>query len=398
MSQKSTLVIPEREESIWLLFWTFLKIGSTAFGGFMALISVVQNYMVERRRLISQDDMLDGISLATILPGPIAVNVVAYAGYRIRGLLGAIICATAVILPSFILLIALSYVYFTWGELPAISSLFNGFLPAVAAIIVVAVINMARNTLSGGVEALIAFGAMFAIIFIGGFYSTILVIFVSGVLGYLFLPHGGNRQNIANNDNGNASGLMALIVAYASVLVAAVAKSNAVIAAKLFSSFSIMSLLLFGGGFVFIPLMQEVIVDEFNWLSHKEFIDGIALGQVTPGPILISATFIGYKVAGLVGAVVATIGIFAPPAIVMLICTGFLDRIKNSDVLKAVIRGIRCGVIGMIAAAAWVVISTASPNLVTLIIFILSMSALLVLKLEIVWIIPMAGIVGYLMY
>ena len=118
------------------LFWTFLKIGATAFGGFMALISVVQNYVVERRRLLSPEEMLDGISLATILPGPIAFNVVAYVGYKLRGRAGALVTTIAVTLPTFILILVLSYGYFTWGEIPSVNRFFQGFIPAVSAIIV----------------------------------------------------------------------------------------------------------------------------------------------------------------------------------------------------------------------------------------------------------------------
>lgn len=399
MSEKSLYLTSEVDESYWSLFWTFLKIGSTAFGGFMALISVVQNYLVDRKKLLTSEDMLDGISLATILPGPIAVNVVAYAGYRIRGLAGAFICAFAVILPSFFLLLGFSYAYFKWGEIPAVSNIFNGFLPAVAAIIVVAALNMGKKTLTGNIERALAIAAMLALVIVGGFYITLAIIAVSGFLGYLLLPHADvNAHEKDSSDNGVPKSLIAIVSAYVVAVLVSFVNAQSFIIAKLFSTFSSMSVLLFGGGFVFIPMIQEVVVDAYQWVTHKEFIDGIALGQVTPGPILISATFIGYKVAGIWGASLATIGIFAPPAIVMLVCTGFLDRIKSSQLIRTVLKGIRCGVIGMIAAAAYVVINSAEPNLVTLMIFVLSMSALLILKLEVVWIIPFAGILGYLMY
>jgi len=122
--------------SLWSLFLSFLRIGSTAFGGFMALISVVQNEIVERKKLLTQSEMLDGISLATILPGPVAVNVVAYVGYKLRGGLGALVSAVGVILPAFILIVALSAAYFRWGQIPAVNKLFLGFIPAVTAVIV----------------------------------------------------------------------------------------------------------------------------------------------------------------------------------------------------------------------------------------------------------------------
>ncbi len=159
-----------------------------------------------------------------------------------------------------------------------------------------------------------------------------------------------------------------------------------------------MSVLLFGGGFVFIPLMQESIVEGYHWVTHKEFVDAIAMGQITPGPILISATFIGYKVAGVLGATLATIGIFAPPAVIMLICTHYLQALKTSLNIKAILKGVRCGVIGMIAAASYVVAMSAEINLITIAIFIFAMFALLKLKLEVIWIIPVSGVVGLLAF
>ena len=399
MSNKALSEKTSSEESYWLLFWTFLKIGSTAFGGFMALISVVQNYVVERKKLLTQDEVLDGISLATILPGPVAVNVVAYVGYKIRGLKGALICAFAVIFPSFLLLLALSYAYFTYGEIPAVSKVFSGFLPAVAAIIIAAAFNMGRKALTGSTEILIAIASMLALIFIDNFYTTFVVMLVSGGIGYLaFFRKEDEPAEKTSVKNLLPKNLLILSSVSAIVVAAAVLKANALLLAKLFSTFATMSLLLFGGGFVFIPLIQEVVVGNYGWVTHKEFIDGIALGQVTPGPILISATFIGYKVAGVIGAAIATVGIFAPPAILMLVCTNFLDLLKNSNQIKAVLKGVRCAVIGLIAAAAYIVILSAEQNYVTLMIFLLSLIGLLIIKLEVAWIIPVAGVIGYLMY
>jgi len=399
MSSKSISTTYSVEVSYWSLFWTFLKIGSTAFGGFMALISVVQNYVVERKKLLSQDEMLDGVSLATILPGPVAVNVVAYAGYKIRGLFGAFICAFAVILPSFLLLLGLSYAYFTLGEIPAVSNVFNGFLPAVAAIIIVAAFNMGQKALTGNIEVAIAIGSMLALILIGGFYSTLIILLVSGVLGYLIFPHGDGLLSKKQFDKELIPYNLRTITIVSLIAVGiALFKSKTIILAKIFYTFATMSLLLFGGGFVFIPLIQEVVVGSYGWVSNKEFIDAIALGQVTPGPILISATFIGYKVAGILGASIATIGIFMPPAILMLVCTNFLDTLKKSGAIKATLKGIRCAVIGLIAAAAYVVILSAEQNIVTLGIFVISLSTLLIFKLEVVWIIPLAGTLGYLLY
>lgn len=407
------------------LFWTFLKIGSTAFGGFMALISVVQNYVVDNKKLVTHEDMLDGISLATILPGPVAVNVVAYVGYRIRGVMGAVTCASAVILPSFILLLVLSYMYFTWGEIPAVNNLFKGFLPAVAAIIVAAAFNMGKKTLKHVSEYIIALAAMAVLIFIGGFFSTLGIIVLSGVAGYFLFnekwqrnyklatiptvepvektsskskhktKRKSKRKSKRKTSRSRLNSVAALPVAIVSI---PLLSTNLILIGKLFAIFAGMSLMLFGGGFVFIPLMQETVVDGYGWVTNKEFIDGIALGQVTPGPILISATFIGFKVAGLIGATVATIGIFMPPAIVMLVCTHYMEKLKSSEDIKATLKGIRCGVIGMIAAASYVVILSSEQHWATALIFIAALFALMKIKLEVVWIIPAAGLTGFLIY
>ena len=410
MSVNAEEYLDMKSPSLLSLFWTFLKIGSTAFGGFMALISVVQNYLVDREKLLTDEEMLDGISLATVLPGPVAVNVVAYAGYKIRGLSGAIVCATAVILPSFFLILFLSYAYFTWGDIPAVTSIFMGFLPAVAAIIAAAAINMGKKALSGFTEVSIAVAALFIIVFIGGFYSTLAVIFSAGSLGWILFRKNENVDESKVNKSslvepGHRIRYLMLLAGGAVIAIAvplvklqSVLSVQVLLASKLFVTFAGMSVLLFGGGFVFIPLMQESIVEGYQWVTHKEFIDAIAMGQITPGPILISATFIGYKVAGVLGATLATIGIFAPPAAIMLICTHYLQALKTSLNIKAILKGVRCGVIGMIAAASYVVAMSAEINLITIAIFIFSMFALLKLKLEVIWIIPVSGVVGLLAF
>ena len=374
----------------------------------MALISVVQNYLVDRKKLLTDEEMLDGISLATILPGPVAVNVVAYAGYKIRGLAGAVVCAVAVILPSFLLILFLSYAYFTWGDMPAVDSVFKGFLPAVAAVIVATVINMGKKSISGFKELLIAAIAVAVLILIGGFYSTLAIIVCAGLSGLLLFKTAESGDQVKNEkssskvetSNSHRFPIIILIfIALCALLISTpYMSSDSFIEGKLLATFSGMSLLLFGGGFVFIPLMQESVVETYHWITHQEFIDAIAMGQITPGPILISATFIGYKVAGVFGATMATIGIFTPPAMLMLVCTHYLQLLKESIYLKAILKGIRCAVIGMILAAAYFVAMSTEINVVTGGIFLLSIIALIRFKLEVVWIIPVSGLIGFIAF
>lgn len=385
--------------SLWTLFTLFLRIGSTAFGGFMALIAVVENHVVERRKLLGHEEMLDGVSLATVLPGPVAVNTVAYVGHRLRGYPGALVCTAGVILPSFLLILALSAAYFSWGQLPVVSKLFMGFIPAVTAIILVAAWNMGRKAIQGVSDGLISLVAAALMVWHGSFAVSLTIIAGSGVLGWLLyrgktaapvkLP-GGETKSAEKQSKLHSVAPLALTIPFWS--------TNLALLSKLFITFAGMSLFLFGGGYVFIPLIQHTVVESNAWLTQQEFVDAIAMGQITPGPILISAAFIGYKIAGFFGALVATIGIFLPPAILMIVASHALSRIKQSVILKAVLRGIRPAVIGMILAAVIAVGMTAPQHWGSILIFAVALLAQLKFKLDVVWVIPAAGITGLLLY
>jgi chromate transporter len=394
---QETILNTERV-SLWTLFTLFLRIGSTAFGGFMALIAVVENHVVERRKWLTHEEVLDGVSLATVLPGPIAVNVIAYVGHRLRGIPGALACAIGVILPAFLLMLALSAAYFAWGQMPAVSKLFMGFLPAVAAIILVAAWNMGRKTIKGVSEALISLIAAALMVWHGSFAVSLSVIVVSGVAGWLIFRE--KPATVSSKPSGELknSGKLLSVAAAPLALTVPFWSANSILLLKLFTTFAGMSVFLFGGGYVFIPLMQNTVVVSTGWLTQQEFVDAIAMSQIMPGPIVLSTVFIGYKMAGLLGALAATIGIFLPPGILMIAGTHVLNRIKQSALIKAVLRGIRPAIIGMIASAVITVGMSAQHHWVSLLIFAAALLAQLRFKLDVVWVIPTAGLAGLLMY
>lgn len=400
--------MPRRKPPVQLfpLFLSFCKIGSVAFGGFMALISVVQNEVVERKKFLKAEEVLDGISLATLLPGPIAVNVVAYVGYKLRGWSGAAVTTVGVILPSFMLMVILAAAYFRWGQIPAVSKLFLGFIPAVTAIILHAAWGMARKAIQGPWELFIAAAACTLLLGIGGFYITLTVIIFSGVSGWLIFGkkertsvnklggvHNNTAKPVSKKNSSKLIGFNPALLAVGTLL-----GPQSATAVKLVLVFSGMSVLLFGGGFVFIPLIQQIVVTEQGWVTAQEFVDAVALGQITPGPILISAAFIGYKVLGLLGAALATFAIFLPPAVLMLVCTKALSGMRHSPVAKAALRGMRPAVVGMIVAAAWSIGSTAVPGLISVGIFVVALFVLVRLGVDLVWVIPTAGTIGLLLY
>ncbi|MGK7901809.1 MAG: chromate efflux transporter [Hormoscilla sp.] len=400
------------------LFWTFLKIGSTAFGGFMSLISVVESFVVQQRKLMTHKDILDGISLAAVLPGPMAANVIAYVGYRIRGNWGALVTSVSSLLPSYIILLIFSVYAKRFESIPVVEKTFMAFVPAMVAIILAAAWRMGKKTIKSFRNwraILIAVISALFLKFVGGFYTTLIIVLVSGLAGY-FWYHGEVKQHTAVDAEADAAApavvskrdIIASFIFLSCFLVLDIVPLPSIgddSLARLFITFSGMSLLLFGSGYVFIPMIQDLVVNTYGWITQPEFTNAIALGQLTPGPILISAAAIGYSVKGFLGSIVATVGIFFPPAMLMLTCSHLLQGIKQSSVIQAALKGIRPAVVGLIFTAG---IAFAQPMLelgqplltygVTALIFAGSMVALLKWETEVVLIIPIAGVVGVLLY
>ena len=392
----------------------------------MALISVVESIIVERRKLLVHEDMLDGISLASVLPGPVAANVVAYVGYRLKGTMGAIATATGVLLPSFILVLAFTVVYQNVGDIPEVTRVLMGFVPAVAAIILGAVWRMSKKALKGRVEVLVAVLAtavMFAIQFLlkspfSGFasavrpYIPLSLVLASGLFGWAYFHKPTETPSdpaaiaspppVAQHSSkfklaltvGLLAGLLSCYL-YKLQNPAFLGEDSL---ATLFTTFSGMSIMLFGGGFVFIPIIQGVVVDSLGWVNNEQFTTAIAIGQITPGPILISAAFIGYVVKGFLGSLVSTIAIFFPPALIMVTCSHWLEQIKQSAVIQAALRGIRPAVIGMIFFAVYAVLTTAQLHWATPVIFAGALVALVRFKVGLVVLIPVSGLLGLALY
>jgi len=402
--------MPVAQPSLNYLFFKFLKIGSISFGGFMALVSIVQRELVEKDKSINNEELLDGISLATVLPGPVAVNVIAYLGYRLRGLAGGLISMFAVILPSFILILILSYIYFTYGNIPEFQRFFDGVLPAVAAIILSVSINLSKKNIREYKQIIIAIIAFSLILWVGGFFITLFIVLSGAIAGYfLYRP-----RQIDNNGSYNKTytnyefkiwirkiGLKIIaVLVFILILIylpnifhlsSVVDKIH-----QIFITISGVSVTLFGGGYVFIPMLQELVVNKMQWLTNQEFIDGIAMGQITPGPIMISATFIGYKLAGIWGAIAGTIAIFLPPGLLIMIASHMISFLKESPTLKAVFKGIHPAVIGMIFAASIIIGLSMPHEWLQLIILVVSFVLTFRFKIDILIIIPLSGLAGLL--
>ncbi len=347
--------------SLRYLFFTFLKVGTVSFGGNMGLISVVKNIMVDKDKKLEHEVILEALSIGSLLPGPLAVNVVAYIGYTLRKTTGAVVSMVAILLPAVTVMLILSWLYFQYGWNQQFSGIMTYITGAIAAIILTVAAQFYVKELKGNLtKTLLAALAIVSVVFSNSFALTMLLLVAGGFAGWLLKLNTGNT--IAKAPGFYASGrkkmdaitiiLWTILSLLLLLFLSSAYKPVNNIPAQIAIVFSGISLSLFGGGYVMIPIMQSLFVNELLWLTNQEFLDAITFSQVTPGPILVSATFIGYKLYGFWGALLATVCIFAPSAILMILVSKIYTRINHLSMVKHILAGVKAIVIGLIAGAA----------------------------------------------
>ncbi|MCF7567063.1 chromate efflux transporter [Sabulilitoribacter arenilitoris] len=341
------------------LFWSFFLIGSYSFGGHMALIAMVRKQLVDKKKVLTDDQILDGVSLASILPGPLAVNSVVYYGFILAGIKGAMVSFLGVLLPTFLLVTGFSVYYFSIGAEADFHIAF--VIPVVAAVITSVGYNMAKKQMRVLSQGCIAVLAFILAVTAPNVIFIIVAIFLGGLMGYFLYAKQEVIIDVKNNatrfiNRKELKTLVYILLIIISLMVIIASYNNKLnISAYLASVFSGMSLTLFGGGYVIIPIMEQALVGDLNWVTLHEFNAAIGISQITPGPILTSVTFIGYKMAGFTGAFIATVSIFLPSSILMLILSHIQQKIKHFSYIDAVMKGIRAVVIGLIFSGAYTI-------------------------------------------
>ena len=335
--------------SLISLFLRILKLGATAYGG-PAMISQIKETTVTRYGWVKEAEFMRGVALCQLIPGATMVQIVTYVGYRIRGILGALTAAVAFVLPAFIALLVLSAIYFKFQTLWFIQALFKGLGAIVVAIILNACITFGRSVLKDWKVILIA-----ALSFLGFYFqwNFALIFLLAAVAGLLLHPKTPQTKIMpSSGELTGAKGREYLIVALLAALICLAFVFSYFVDPRITDlslSLSKIGALAFGGGFTAIPLIQYEMVDRFHWLSTKEFLDGIALGQVTPGPILITSTFVGYKVSNLLGAFMATVGVFSPSFFILVLLIPYHDRLREVEKVRMMEQGVLGSFIGMLA-------------------------------------------------
>ena len=378
----------------------FLRIGCTSMGGFMAMVSMTQQVIVERRGLLPAADLLDGLALAMVLPGPVAINVVAYAGYRLRGAAGAAVAMLCAVLPAFLCIVALGTLYFRFGSMDAVRPIFRGITPVIVAIVLAAGCRLWRSTVHDWRQAALGVAGALFLSLVPGLATTLAVMAGSAAAGY------GCRRAVAVPDAGrpaapaaglpSAKPLHAALAAAALPLAWLLSLAVPAVLLQLTSVFAGMSLLTFGGGYVFIPLLQHTVVDSYHWLDAREFIDGLALTQLSPGPVMISSAFVGLKVAGVAGAAAASAGMFIPSAVLIVVASGAMQRVRHSAGVQAALWGMRAALAGMVFSAALGIARLAEPVWMSALLCVVALVALLRFRADAAWLVACAALVGWL--
>jgi len=376
------------------LFLAFLRLGVTAFGG-PAMVAYIRDLAVKRNRWLSQETFEDGAALCQSIPGATAMQTAAYVGLRAGGSLGALAAFVGFGLPAFALMVGLSAAYQAGRDLQPVLGAFHGLRVIVIAIVVNATLNFGRSSIRNRRDAILAAGAAAFLVLHG---SPIVAIVASAMLSIL-LYQGVNppaRTSIAGSPDIEMktlalAGLLAVLVAAGLVVLYLLDR-------PLFDLATLMlkvDIFAFGGGFASVPLMLHEVVDVHHWLDSRTFMDGIALGQVTPGPIVITATFVGYQVAGVLGALVGTIGIFTPSFLMVLVTVPYFDRLQHSLWFRRAIRGVLASFVGLLVAVA-INFGIAASWSIPAAVLALAAFAALRLKVDILWVVLMGAAVSTL--
>jgi chromate transporter len=380
--------------SIRNLFFSFLRLGLTAFGG-PAMVAHIRELSTQRNQWLDKNDFKNGVALCQSIPGATAIQAAAYVGLRVRGISGALAAYIGFGLPAFILMLILSVVYTRFNSLPKFISLFNGLQVIVVAIIINATYSFGRNIANNYRSVIVALLSAL-LLWLG--ISPFMVIVGAGILGMALFRVSISSTSVyydKKETQWNAKQIIGLLVTFSICLTGLY-----FINSKLFNLAAVMlkiDLFAFGGGFASLPLMLHEIVMNRGWLDNKTFMDGIALGQITPGPIIITATFVGYLVYGLLGALVATIAIFTPSFFMLITVAPFFDRLKNSVYFMKAIDGIFASFVGLLLFVCIKFAMAVPWDFIRILLGLAALTALL-RKVDILYIVPVGAVISVFIF
>ena len=380
--------------SLWELARYFLYLGTFGFGGPVALAGFMHRDLVEKRKSISEEEYNLSLALAQIMPGPLAAQLAIAIGYFEHGVPGATLVGLAFILPSFLMVVAISLAYLAYGGLWWMQALFYGIGAAVIGVIAIAAYKLGRSTnkrdpLLWGIFTVLAAVTVWAEAELAEFFilAGLLVLFVRAWSGW--------RRALAAGLAGALAGLLIWLIENWFIHIEA---GDANILLQILLFFTKAGAFVFGSGLAIVPFLHQGVVQEFAWLNEQQFLDAVAVAMITPGPVVITVAFIGYLVAGLAGAIAAAVGIFLPVYLLTIIPAPWFRRNRDNPQLKAFVQGATAAATGAITGAVIVLGQRAIYDLPTALIALVTLVVLVRAKIPEPILIILAGGVGLLVF
>ena len=357
----------------------FLKLGTISFGGPPALIAMMEIEMVQKRRWVKRDYFMDMLAAINLVPGPNAVEMAIYLGYIRAGFPGLLIAGICFLLPATLITLIFAYYYQSFGALPQAQAILSGITPIIIAIIMTSGYRIGKSALKNPQTIIIAIGCFIAAL---SGVNGMIVILIAGILGLFF--YFINRHNIAP--------VLILVPPLIQLKQSLILLNDRLI--QLFLYFLKIGAILFGGGYVLFAYINYDIVARYHWLTERQLLDAIAVGQITPGPVSSAATFIGYLIEGLPGAILSTIAIFLPSFLIVLLLGKILPRLRKSPIAQSFLDGVNSGVVALILAVGLSLLRNSITDVGTAIIFLLGIFVLLKYQLDPALLILSGGLIG----
>jgi len=359
----------------------FLKLGVTAFGGPAAHIALMHDEAVKRRKWLSDQEFLDLIGATNLIPGPNSTEMAIHIGFLRAGWPGLIVGGLCFILPAMLIVLGLASAYVRFGATPPAAGLLYGIKPVVIAIILQALWSLGRNAVKGPLTLAVG-GSVLALSFAG--VNEIALLLIGGLV--VMAAENGRLQK-------RPSGALLIPVGAAGLLSPAAIPFTLPL---LFVTFFKIGAVLYGSGYVLLAFLRADFVVRFGWLTDPQLLDAVAIGQMTPGPLFTTATFIGYLLGGTPGALLATLGIFLPAFIFVALSHPFIPRIRNSAWASGLLDGVNVASFALMAAVVWQLGRASFIDPLTALIALVSLALLLRFRVNSTWLIAGGAIIGLL--
>src|ERR1035438_2914335 len=377
-----------REVPLSEIAMVFLKLGTIAFGGPAAHLAMMEEEFVRRRHWITHAEFLDRLATANLIPGPSSTEVAIFVGQLKRGWRGLIVAGCCFIIPAAVMVSVIAWAYVRFGSLPRVEGVFYALKPAVVAIVIQALGKLARTGLR--TSSLVVIAALAAVLNVVG-VSPVIVLLFAGVLSIATLSM-KNRLLTVGGLPKLAMSPKAMAGAFTAVAFSTVFHSALV---KLFVSFLKIGSVVFGSGYVLLAFLRSEFVEHLHWLTERQLIDAVAVGQFTPGPVFTTATFIGFIVAGWAGAVVATVGIFLPGFLLVAVSGPLIPKLRKSALASTALDGVVAGSLALMAVVAWQLGKASIVDRMTMLVFVVSLVVLLRFRVNAAWVVAAAAVIGW---